>query len=172
MGRDSPSSSPSDAARLRAAFHAVVRRFGLLDTSHTGCGRPLAVSHAHALIELRRAAGVVQRDLAATLGLSKSAVSRIVRRLESRGWVQRERSADDGRERRLSLTRSGRRLAEDVDEASILHFTSLVDGIPPRRRAAVVSALETLARAIDPCAAKVQVAGPGASADGRRGRRG
>ena len=63
------------------SFHALIRRFGLLDSDRTPCGQPVAVSHAHALMELLRAPATKQGELARPLGLSKSAVSRMVDQL-------------------------------------------------------------------------------------------
>ncbi len=137
-----------DAQGLREAFHSLIRRFGLLDTTRTPCGQPISVTHAHALMEVLHDVGLKQGDLASTLGLSKSAVSRMAAELERRGWIERHADTDDGRVRRLKLTARGRRLAQRVDEASIERFSAMLEGIPPTTRAQTVSMLEVLQRAI------------------------
>ena len=143
-----------DPPSLRNAFHAVVRSFGLLQPRPTPCGQPLSLTHAHALMELLHRPGCVQGRLGEALGLSKSAVSRMVAGLERRGWIVRWRDAEDGRVVRLKLTREGRRLAKRLDAASIDHFASLLERIPAAERPRVLAALEVLTRAlVSPAAA-------------------
>jgi DNA-binding MarR family transcriptional regulator len=148
MSSEEPSERYVDARGLREAFHSLIRRFGLLDTTRTPCGQPIAVTHAHALMEILHDPGMRQGDLASTLGLSKSAVSRMVVELERRGWIKRHTDTDDGRIRRLKLTAWGRRLAQRVDEASVERFSAMLEGIPPATRAQAVSMLKVLQRAI------------------------
>lgn len=140
-----PGSDPQD---LRQAFHSLVRRFGLLDSDRTPCGHALAVSHAHALMELMRNPGVRQLDLARILGLSRSAVSRMVDQLQRRGWIKRRADNNDGRAWRLSLSARGRRLARRIDEASIARFSAILDRISAPMRGLVVSILDILHGAI------------------------
>jgi DNA-binding MarR family transcriptional regulator len=148
MKSGEPSEHSVDARCLREAFHSLIRRFGLLDTTRTPCGQPIAVTHAHALMEILHDPGLKQGDLAHTLGLSKSAVSRMAAELERRGWLERHPDTGDGRVRRLNLTTRGRRLAQRVDEASIERFSAMLEGIPPTTRAQAISMLEVLQSAI------------------------
>jgi DNA-binding MarR family transcriptional regulator len=143
-----PPHTGSDARSLRQAFHSLIRRFGLLDSDRTPCDQPLAVSHAHALMELLRNPGVRQLDLARTLGLSKSAVSRMVDHLQRRGWIERQADDNDGRAWRLRLSARGRRLARRIDQASIARFSAILDRIPAAMRGQVVSTLDLLHGAI------------------------
>jgi DNA-binding MarR family transcriptional regulator len=143
-----PQVSGTKPRDLRQAFHKVVRRFGLLDGDQTPCGQPLAVSHAHALMELLRTPGQRQLDLALGLGLSKSAVSRLVNQLEERGWLERQADEDDGRAWRLQLSPQGRQVARRIDEASLARFAGILDRIPQEARRQVVSALALLQAAI------------------------
>lgn len=54
------------------------------------------------------------RDLAAAVGISRPTSTGVVGTLERRGFVQRARSAEDGRMVRVSLTRTGQRKIEDL----------------------------------------------------------
>ncbi len=148
MSEHDPEERLTDAESLRKAFHALVRSFGLLDTARTPCGQPVAVSHAHALMELQRHPGATQNELAAALGLSKSAVSRMAAGLERRGWLERRQDSDDGRVRRLTLTARGGDLARKIDDASLGHFEAMLGGIPPHRRAVTLETLQLLRGAI------------------------
>ena len=136
-----------DPQTLRRAFHTLIRRFGLLDSEKRPCGS-LAVSHAHALLELLQVPVTKQGDLARNLGLSKSAISRMVTQLESSGYVERIDDSQDGRVRYIKLTTKGRRVASEIDTLSLRKFSQLLDGIPVAAHDQVVSALEILLRAI------------------------
>jgi len=138
----------SGAQNLRRAFQSLIRRFGLLDAERTPCGHPLAVSHAHALMELLHNPGIRQLDLAGTLGLSKSAVSRMVDQLQQRGWIERQADDADGRAWCLSLSARGRQLARRIDDASIARFSAILDRVPAAMRGQVVSTLDLLHGAI------------------------
>lgn len=56
--------------------------------------------------------GAEQGSLAASVALDRSTMASIVRRLEERGLIVRERPAEDGRKRLLQLTDEGRELLE------------------------------------------------------------
>jgi DNA-binding MarR family transcriptional regulator len=67
----------------------------------------LSGSEARALIELVKARGIAQGELAGLLGLEKSTVSRLAAGLERKGWVRRGRDEGNQRYVRLYLTAEG-----------------------------------------------------------------
>lgn len=137
--------------RLRAAVHAFVRSFGLLAGDRTPCGKPIPVSHAHALLLLAEAAArgeqPTQQRLGAALRIDKSNVARLCAKMERAGHVVQRRSAEDGRVRLLVLTARGRRLAEEVNRASLDRFGRLLDAAPAPLRTSLAASLEALAAA-------------------------
>lgn len=151
-------SSDVEGAGLRRLIQAFIRSAGLLAGDQTPCGHPLAVSHAHALMVLletaRREERVTQRELGLALGIDKSNVTRLCRRMESAGHLIQSRSTDDGRARLLSLSPRGARIAKDVERSSRNRFLRLMSAIPRKSRARVLSSLaclnEALARAVPP----------------------
>ena len=145
MGGDPPDRNGPEA--WRRAIHSFVRRFGLLEDDITPCGQPLPTSHAHALMELLRDPGLTQKDLAERLGLTKSGSSRLLSRLEATGRVVRRVDDADNRAKRVSLTDKGRALTQKVEQASLLRFASLIEGIPVARRKTVLECLDLLSRA-------------------------
>jgi DNA-binding MarR family transcriptional regulator len=68
-------------------------------------------------------------ELADSLGLTRGAVSKIVDKLEAKGWVRTEAKEGDSRFRLLSLTRAGRRslpvLAQIADHNDARYFDCL-----------------------------------------------
>ena len=133
---------------LQEQLIALIRAFGLHQPDQTPCGKPVAVAEAHALMELAQGAPLSQNDLVARLQLEKSTVSRLVGILETRGWIVRARSAQDGRARELRLTESGRQIAADLAEARRTKFARVFDAIPEQERAAVLASLQILVEAI------------------------
>src|SRR5215212_2342176 len=133
---------------LQEQLIALIRAFGLHRPDQTPCGEPVAVAEAHALMELAHGAPLSQNDLAARLQLEKSTVSRLVGILETRGWIARVRSAQDGRARELHLTDTGRQIAADLAEARRTTFARVFAAIPESERGAVFESLQILVEAM------------------------
>lgn len=140
---------PSNSARFGREFAAFIHAFGLLRSDTTPCGQPMSVSTAHALCELRTGPALNQRDLAARLGLTTSAVSRLVDQLEGRAWARRAEDPDstDGRVRLVLLTDQGRAMADRVLDARVARFGRLLDAVPDGRQQDVLDSLELLKEA-------------------------
>jgi DNA-binding MarR family transcriptional regulator len=96
----------------------------------------------------RKGERATQRELGQALGIDKSNVTRLCRRMESAGHLVQSRSADDGRARLLSLTKRGARAAKNVERSSRDRFQQLVSAIPRESRAGVLSALSCLNQAL------------------------
>ncbi len=88
--------------------------------------------------------GVSQNDLAASLVLKKSAVTRVVQRLERRGFLHRERSTSDRRSNHLTLTAMGAALTRNVQQATLGQHATWFDGIDPAERAVFFDVLNRL----------------------------
>ena len=79
--------------------------------------------------------GVTQNDLAASLVLKKSAVTRVVQRLEKRGFLTRRRSPQDRRANLLTLTESGEAISARVRAATMARHDQWFEAITPDERA-------------------------------------
>jgi DNA-binding MarR family transcriptional regulator len=81
------------------------------------------------LRELHERGQTAPGELADSLGLTRGAVSKIVDKLDAKGWTQTEAKEGDSRFRLLSLTRAGRRslpvLAEIADRNDARYFDCL-----------------------------------------------
>lgn len=145
-------SGAPDAAALRSLIQEFIRTFGLLAADRTPCGKPLAVSHAHALMVLatRSSEGrrVSQQELGQALGIDKSNVARLCAKMERAGHVKQERSPDDGRSRLLSLTRTGQKVAESVEASSRRRFQQVLDALDRDARPSLLTALLHLNSAV------------------------
>lgn len=148
-----PRPPQSDPDRLRELVQRFVRSFGLLVTKETPCGQPLSPSYAHALMVLldraREHAPTSQATLGVTLGIDKSNVTRLCSRMEAAGHVSQERASDDGRSRLVSLTGSGKRLAQRIEAASRDRFSRIVAALPREECSTVFESLAALNKAIE-----------------------
>jgi DNA-binding MarR family transcriptional regulator len=79
--------------------------------------------------------GISQNELADSLVLKKSAVTRVVQGLEKRGYLTRRRSKNDRRAKRLTLTREGQELADALRKMSLDRQIDWFSGIPAEERA-------------------------------------
>jgi DNA-binding MarR family transcriptional regulator len=138
----------SGAEELRSLVHAFTRRFGLLDQSKTPCGKPIAVSEAHTLMQLLENPGIGQAELSNCLGLSESAISRLLAHLEQRGLIKRKKKECDGRARCLHLTSKGERMASEINQSSLALFDTILSALPEAKLGQLFESLTILAEAI------------------------
>ena len=60
--------------------------------------------------------GLSQENLAERLDIGKAAISRTVNSLDSKGYVHRERMADDSRAYRVTLTNAAKAVSERIEQ--------------------------------------------------------
>ncbi|HVJ08834.1 MAG TPA: MarR family winged helix-turn-helix transcriptional regulator [Acidisarcina sp.] len=89
-------------------------------------------------------------DLAAISGITPSAMTRILEKLEARGLVERVRGAQaDGRAALVRITAEGRRTRKQLDGLMRQRTSQIMESIPEQRRTEVLSALQILNTAIE-----------------------
>jgi DNA-binding MarR family transcriptional regulator len=86
-------------------------------------------------------------DLARHMGVTASTMSLNIERLVRRGYVSRERAAEDGRRLKLRITPSGVRLREAKSVLDPARVRALLARLSPDQRKAGVHGLALLARA-------------------------
>jgi DNA-binding MarR family transcriptional regulator len=91
--------------------------------------RGCSVAEWVALRHLHEHGRLAPAELAERVGMTRGAVSKILDKLEARGWVGRKPSPDDGRSHTVSLSAAGRRvlpsLARLADENDARFFDCL-----------------------------------------------
>jgi DNA-binding MarR family transcriptional regulator len=94
-------------------------------------------------------------DLARRANQSQSRLSHTVTRLEARGWVRRERSADDGRGNLAVLTDAGWDVVREVAPGHVDAVrAALFDPLTAEQTAVLRDALEAVVEALDPDASR------------------
>jgi DNA-binding MarR family transcriptional regulator len=89
-----------------------------------------------------------QSDLAEHLGLDKSNVARVCARLQADEHAKQEVAPDDARSRRVELTQRGRRIATNIQAASLERFQRVLAAVPRGKRKAVLESLDLLRVAV------------------------
>lgn len=149
---------PSEhTSQIRSFNRAVTQRIGALNDSFLNRGRPLGESRL--LYEIGRD-GADVRDLRAKLGLDSGYVSRLLRALERQGLVEAQPAADDGRVRRVAMTRKGLREVTELDRLSDAFARSLLAPLSAPQRDRLVAAMATVERLMQASAVQIEAEAP------------
>lgn len=98
---------------IRSASRLMVRELGFMRT--TLANTDYSPSAVHALLEMEARGSVTAAQLVNILGLEKSSVSRMVRKLIKAGEIMEAMGEDDGRVKLLSLTNQGVRTVAEIN---------------------------------------------------------
>ncbi len=136
-----------DAARMRSAVMALVRRFSVSERADVECCG-LTVAQAATLEALRATPRMRLGALGRRLGITPSTLTRNLARLEEEGLVVRIADPGDGRAGRVVLTAAGQRAAQRVEGQGIDFAAEVLERLPPAKRAVVVEALQELVSSV------------------------
>jgi DNA-binding MarR family transcriptional regulator len=89
------------------------------------------------------------RELAAREGVSASVLTRYLDRMEAAGLVRRERSPEDARKIRVTLTPDGTRTLRSIRTRRTAFLAERLANLPPDARAALADAVEPLLALVD-----------------------
>lgn len=131
---------------IRAASRQMVRELGFMQSTLAATNYP--ASAVHAILEIGARGALTAGDLATVLGLEKSSVSRMVRKLIEAGELQENASGKDGRAKPLSLTAQGKRTLVSIHEFGRQQVTSALTHLSPDRQQAVSQGLAAYADAL------------------------
>jgi len=88
------------------------------------------------------------QEIAQNLGLTKSGATRVVNRLEKKGYVERRRSPEDGRVCCIKVTKSGRELIKALSRENEMHINRIMSKIDPAMLEIIRTALKSFVQAI------------------------
>lgn len=142
---------------VRRFNRTVTAHVGALDADYLGRGRPLAESRV--LYEIGRD-GIDVRELRMRLAVDSGYLSRLLRALETQGFVAMQASREDARVRRATLTREGRREFDELDRRSDAAASRLLETLAPSQRDRLVTAMADVERLLRAAAVTIDVADP------------
>lgn len=132
---------------IRAASRLMVRELGFMQATVAATDYP--PSAVHALLEIGEREAMTAVELSAFLGLEKSSVSRMIRKLIEAGELREAASAGDGRIKRLLLTAKGRRTREAIQAFGRQQVTNALARLTPAQRQKVAEGLALYAQALE-----------------------
>jgi len=132
---------------IRDASRRIVRLLGFMQSTLAATQYP--PSAVHSILEIGKLGELTAAQLSETLGLEKSSVSRMVRKLVDAGELEEMSSHDDGRMKLLSLTPQGRQTLDAITRYGRKQVISAMDHLLDKERDAVNQGLTTYARALE-----------------------
>ncbi|MCB9555262.1 MAG: MarR family transcriptional regulator [Deltaproteobacteria bacterium] len=139
--------SPGDGPAFVEDFLAIYRLFGGVEREEI-CRGTVTVAQCFAFQVLLSGPREMSA-LAAALGSSTSATTRLVEGMVRRGWVERCRTEDDRRKVIVELTASGVAQAEQLRQATISRMDAVMEQIPASERHVVCRATQLLREALE-----------------------
>jgi DNA-binding MarR family transcriptional regulator len=134
-------------AEVRAFNRFYTRRIGVLDEAHLDTGFTLGESRV--LYELAQVEGLTAKRLGEMLGLDGGYLSRILKRFETAGLIERRPLLTDGRSASLHLTSQGRAAYAGLDARSDAQVAGMVAGLDDEGRARLAEAMGTVRGLLD-----------------------
>ncbi len=124
------------------AFNRFYTRFaGALDAHYMDSD--LSLVEARLLYEIANRDAPLAAELQAELGLDAGYVSRILRRFQAKGWIDRGRG-EDARRRPISLTEAGRAYFEALNARTRAETAARIEGLGEGEQDTLVAALATV----------------------------
>jgi len=142
---------------MTADLHAWAAELEHL-ADHLSCAGPdeiccagLTARQCSLLRTLRQEQGQRISDLAAAAGITPSAMTRVLEKLEARGLVRRVRSrSDDGRASAVAITPAGRKVLGEIDRLLRHRMHRIISAIPTGVRPQVLATIRVLNHALSP----------------------
>ncbi|MFE4925240.1 GNAT family N-acetyltransferase [Streptomyces sp. NPDC056661] len=142
---------------VRRFNRAVTQRVGALDDEYLSRDRSLGLSRLLWEIEPD---GSEVRVLRSRLGLDSGYLSRQLRRLESDGLVTTDPDPDDGRVRKVRLTKTGVAERAVLDRASDGLAESILDPLTDSQRGRLVAAMTEVGRLLLASQVRIEITDP------------
>ena len=142
------SATPDDAiAAVRRYNRFYTQRLGLLNERLDGS--QWSLTEARVLYELAHRTAPAASELARDLVLDAGYVSRILRRFEAAGLIERNRDAGDARRSHLALTAIGRESFAALEMRTRTQIARLLEPLPTPAREALVTSMAAIRSLLD-----------------------
>jgi DNA-binding MarR family transcriptional regulator len=147
----------SQLQSVRRFNRLVTQRVGALEVDYLRRGRPLA--EARLIFEIS-ADGADVRALRSKLGLDSGYLGRLLQSLKTQGLIAVTRGDDDGRRRRVSLTRKGSAERGAYDRLSGNLAASMLDPLDASDQTRLLAAMGEVERLVRAASVKVAAESP------------
>lgn len=139
---------------LVGAVQAVSRRLVAVTAAALGAmedeiGMSVTLPEYRALVLLSEHGELAPFELAEQLGVTRPAVTRIIRRLSHRRLIKRRRHNDDRRQARLQLSRRGRSIVDAVTQERARRLRPALRGLSGAERSTLLDVLWRIHRSLE-----------------------
>ena len=115
---------------------------------HGECCENLTMPEFIALDKVSTTSHCAVQDVGYSLGFTKSGATRIVNRLEKKGYVQKVKSHEDARVCCVEITKSGERVLSSANSRYMEQFQTIAEKMPEYTVADTVKLLTAMANAL------------------------
>jgi DNA-binding MarR family transcriptional regulator/GNAT superfamily N-acetyltransferase len=141
MGAEIQTSSAEHVAAMREFNRFYTARLGLLNRRHLD--GEFSLTEARILYEIGANPQITATNLRAALRLDAGYISRLLSSLAKRKLVRQTASAQDGRERMLTLSPLGEKKVALLNERSAVQIDAILDGMNAIDRNTLIQSLAT-----------------------------
>lgn len=134
------------AEQVRARSRELVRELGFMENDCLGTN--LTHAEFHSIYELQAGRSSTPSDLGVSLGLDKSKVTRTLKQLESKGFVDVGVGKQDARRKSVTVTDEGEDEFRRVDQLATQIVESALELMDRDKRSALVEALTEYVEAL------------------------
>ncbi|WP_085906839.1 bifunctional helix-turn-helix transcriptional regulator/GNAT family N-acetyltransferase [Kiloniella majae] len=134
---------------IREYSRNLIRELGFLNK--TIAGTDLTASQVHALVEIGNAGTIYARDLSDILLLEKSTISRLVKKLITRGELYESPSPTDIRKKIIQLTPQGKNTVQQITKFAEQQVIAALTTLPQSTRTEIAQGLHKYSKALKNC---------------------
>ena len=139
---------PANTAKeLSELIREITWNFGARGLKGECCG-DLSQPEYRALCLASERQQCSMQDIARELGFTKGGATRVVNRLEKKGYIQRQRSPEDGRVCCVKVTAPGSVLVKSVNREKEDRIVKIMASVDPGMQAVIKTALQSFVQAM------------------------
>jgi DNA-binding MarR family transcriptional regulator/GNAT superfamily N-acetyltransferase len=131
-------------AAVRKFNRFYTKKVGALDKGHLDS--QFSLTDVRVMYEIANGKNVTAGDIGKTLDLDAGYLSRILANFKKQGLVASKRSAADGRQILLALTKKGERTFSSLNERTYKTVKTMLEDLTGEERSGLISAMEKIER--------------------------
>ena len=135
------------AKDLSVLIREITWNFGARGLKGECCG-DLSQPEFHALCLASERKQCSMQDIAKDLGFTKGGATRVVNRLEKKGYIERQRSLEDGRICCVKVTAPGSMLVKSVNREKEDRIVKIMSRVDPGMQEVIKTALQSFVQAM------------------------
>jgi DNA-binding MarR family transcriptional regulator len=132
---------------LSELVRMLVRNLGILERGDASCCG-ITTTQCHTLVEIGRIGQGALVELASSLCVDKSTMSRTIDNLVEAGYALRDQDSENRRYVAIRLSQSGKQAYESIEESLIAYYDSILESIPEAKREQVLESLRLITDAL------------------------